>query len=155
MPTYEEPAVRGQQSGNWLDAVSAMAASVTTGSGSSMTSEAKKMLASAKSGGFMVSEEAAKPIRDVLLSFLEEVEKMSERLKGLAQKEPALGGHDYGREVADFQRRATAVDPDSPAIVLDRLRDVLIDADKALEIAMNKYRESEESAASSMISGQV
>ncbi|CAM2989623.1 hypothetical protein SAXI111661_12380 [Saccharomonospora xinjiangensis] len=36
-----------------------------------MASGAKEMLKSAKSGGFWVSEEAAKPIREVLKDYVE------------------------------------------------------------------------------------
>src|SRR5690606_7271041 len=133
-------------SGNWLDAVSAMAASVTTGSGSSMTSEAKKMLASAKSGGFMVSEEAAKPIRDVLDRMKWRVEELINELGNIAGTEPALGNHEYGKRVAVHQQEAFAGDEGSAIPVLQALHSVLDDSYNALEIAVKKYSESESSA---------
>ncbi|CAM2989657.1 hypothetical protein SAXI111661_12385 [Saccharomonospora xinjiangensis] len=152
MPVWEdEPAKSGGVGG----AVAAMAASFNTKDVSSMASGAKEMLKSAKSGGFRVSEEAAKPIREVLQKHVEEVERMAHDFSLLALAPPALGHHDYGKRVAEFQLRATAVDPDSPAEVLKKLRQVLVDADKALEIAVQKYQEAEDAAASSVKSRQV
>lgn len=149
MPIFGEPAKTGAQGEG------VFAALLNTKNVNEMASEARAMLDSANSGGFRVSGDAAEPIRKVPREIAEDIEKMSARLRRLAQKEPALGDHPYGKQIAEFQRRATAVESDSPAQVLEELRGVLLGADKALEVAVNKYREAEESAASSIKVEQV
>ncbi|MGW9308882.1 hypothetical protein ACWGRK_02050 [Saccharomonospora azurea] len=156
MPTWDQPVQTGAVGASvGGGAAAAMGASLNSKAVDSMASEAKEMLKSAKSGGFRVSEDAAEPIRKVLKQFATEVEEMSRDLVLLTQVQPALGAHEYGKKVAEFQRRATTVDPTSPARVLGALHKVLLDADQALDIAVKKYRESEESAASSINSKQV
>jgi hypothetical protein len=132
-----------------------MGASLNSKAVDSMASEAKEMLKSAKSGGFRVSEDAAQPIRKVLKDISEDVNRMAQDLFRLAQVPPRLGEHEYGKRVSKFQMNATLTDPNSPAEVLKALRVVLADADEALRIAVEKYRETEESVSSSINSKQV
>lgn len=151
MPVWEdEPAKSGGVGG----AVAAMAASFNTKDVSSMASGAKEMLKSAKSGGFRVSEEAAKPIMDVLEEMKGRVEELANELANIAVTEPALGNHDYGKRAAAHQQSAFALEDGSPVRVLQSLHGVLTDSHEALKAAVRKYSESE-SAAQEVFKGEV
>ncbi|TLW93511.1 hypothetical protein FFT09_08965 [Saccharomonospora piscinae] len=136
-------------------AVGAALANMDGASMNKMASEAKEMLKSARSGGFRVSEESAKPIREALLEVQRDIDRIVVDLNRLGRQEPSLGGHPYGQRVAEHQRYGTVEAPGSPAMVLDELRKVIADADKALEVAIMKYKETEESASDRFSSGQV
>jgi len=142
MPIYEEPVKTGAADG----AVAAMRASFNSKNVGSMASEAKKMLASAKSGGFMVSEEAAQPIIDVLTEMTDRVDRLSHELSFVSSQAPTLGSHDYGQRVAEHQYEAFWGGGGSAVQVLKQLRNVLEDASNALNIAKKKYQESEAGA---------
>lgn len=144
MPTYEEPVKTGAADG----AVAAMRASFNSKDVGSMASEAKKMLDSARSGGFTVSEEAAQPIIDVLNEIKDRVERLSHDLMLVTTQEPPLGDHDYGKKVADHQYEAFCGDDGSAVSVLRQLYNVLEDSSAALDVARKKYQESEAGAAS-------
>lgn len=145
MPIYDQPEPSRDQS--FLGKVSPFetaTAGMSSDAMDSMASEAKKMVESAKSGGFRVSENAAQPIRDALLELRGDVDRAWEEIVTVGRTAPHLGGHDYGKAVASFQRRALVEAEGAPSKVLERLSQVLADADKALEIAIKKYRENED-----------
>ncbi len=157
MPTWDEPvqastgAVGGAVGGG---AAAAMGASLNTKDVNSMASEAKKMLDSARSGGFRVSEEAAQPIIDVLDEMKGRVEELRHEFMGIASMEPTRGAHDYGKQVAAHQHEAFSGVEGSASQVLYDLFHVLEDAQAALKVAVEKYKESE-AVASETFRGQV
>jgi hypothetical protein len=156
MPIWDEPVRAGVVGGAvGGGAAAAMAASLNTKDVDSMASEAKKMLASAKSGGFRVSEDAAQPIREVLARMQTRVERSIVDIDLLSAKQPPLGGHDYGQKVALHQQESISSMQGSPLTVLRQLAEVLVDADQALKIAVDKYKEAEASASDAFRSGQV
>lgn len=108
-----------------------------------MASEAKEMLKSAKSGGFRVSEEAAKPIIETLDEMKGRVESLAVELENVSSFEPTLGEHDYGKRAARHQQQAFAGDEGSAVQVLRSLHGVLADSRDALDVAMKNYRDSE------------
>ncbi|EHR59123.1 hypothetical protein [Saccharomonospora cyanea] len=154
--SWDEPvkagAVGGAVGGG---AAAAMGASLNSKAVNSMASEAKEMLKAAKSGGFRVSEDAAQPIRDVLEKFQDRVDRMRADMNVLAARQPTLGNHDYGQKVALHHQEAVTVRAGSPVKVLEQLTQVLADADQALKIAMEKYKEAEGDASNPFKSGQV
>lgn len=150
MPIYEEPVKTGAADG----AVAAMRASFNSKNVGSMASEAKKMLDSAKSGGFLVSPEAAQPIMDTFEEMKKRIESLVSELENIAAIEPPLGDHDYGKRVALHQQSAFSGEKDSPVPMLGQLHRVLFDAHDALKIAVSKYSESE-SAASDLFKGRI
>ncbi|EHR48669.1 hypothetical protein SacmaDRAFT_0362 [Saccharomonospora marina XMU15] len=125
------------------------------GSMDKMAAETREMVNSARSGGFRVSENAAEPIRKTLAEMQTQVDELRGDLQVRFGVEPQLGSHSYGQNVAKHQQKAAANAPGSAMEVLKQLRQVLADADKALEIAVRKYRENEESASGTFRNGQV
>ncbi len=155
MPIWDEPvqtgAVGAAVGGG---AAAAMGASLNSKAVDSMASEAREMLKSAKSGGFRVSEEAAQPIIDVLEEMKGRVEELRHEFMVIASMEPTLGAHDYGKQVAAHQHEAFSGTEGSASQVLYELFHVLEDAQAALQVAVEKYKESE-LASSEAFRGQV
>ncbi|WP_026453496.1 hypothetical protein [Saccharomonospora iraqiensis] len=155
MPIYDQP--EPSRDSSFLEKASPFetaTAGMNSDAMDSMASEAKKMVESAKSGGFRVSENAAQPIRDALLELRNDVEKLVADINLLSRREPSLGEHDYGRAMARFQQQALVASDGSPFNMLKRLSEAIGDADKALEIAINNYREVDESTKDSLRGGR-
>ncbi|WP_019811510.1 hypothetical protein [Saccharomonospora halophila] len=145
MPIYDQP--EPSRNSSFLEKVSPFetaTAGMTSDAMDSMASEAKKMVESAKSGGFRVSENAAQPIRDALLEIQKDVNDALEQLNVIGRNGPQLGNHEYGRAVAQFHQQALFVRDGSPYKALQRLSEVVGETDKALEIAVRKYQEIDE-----------
>ncbi|WP_039739664.1 hypothetical protein [Saccharomonospora halophila] len=155
MPTYEDPEPTKDSSGPISQSAGAIFGAMGGGQVAEMTSEAKKMVSSAESGGFMVSEDAGQPIRDSLARIQERVRATLFEIENLISAEPPLGDHPYGRQVARRQREVMVDDAGSPLEMLRELERVLADADKALEVAMKRYKDSESAASSSVAQHQV
>ncbi len=155
MPTWEDPEPTKDSSGPIAQSAGALFGAMGSGQVAEMASEAKKMVSSAKSGGFMVSEDAGQPIRDSLARIQESVRTTIFEFENLITGEPPLGGHPYGRQVARRQREVLADDAGSPLEMLRELERVLGDADEALKIAMKRYKESESAASGSIAHHQV
>jgi hypothetical protein len=149
---WDEPVRTGAAVGG--GAAAAMGASLNAKAVDSMASDAKEMLRSAKSGGFRVSEDAAKPIRDLLDEMKGRVESLVNDLGVIAGTEPTLGNHDYGKRVAAHQRDAFEGAEGSAIPVLRAFYDVLESSCEALDVAAKRYAESE-SSASDVFKGQV
>ncbi|WP_007024027.1 hypothetical protein [Saccharomonospora iraqiensis] len=154
MPTYEDPELTKDSSGPISEGAGAIFGAMGGGQVAEMASEAKKMVSSAESGGFMVSEDAGQPIRDTLARMQERVRTTILEFENLSRTEPPLGEHSYGREVARRQREVLADEIGSPLMMLRELTGVIEDADRALDIAMAKYREVESSTSNSFDLGQ-
>lgn len=155
MPTYDDRRPAAGSSDSWVASAARMAtAGMSTESMGKMASEVQAMVAWARSGGFMVSEDAGRPIRDTLAEMQTRVEEVLRDFSRMAALQPPLGAHDYGRMVAAHQQEVAVGERGSALSVLKQLSQVLSDADKALEIAMEKYKESETSASDPFKSGQ-
>ncbi|KMS84283.1 hypothetical protein [Prauserella rugosa] len=100
------------------------------------------LLESAKSGGFRVSENAAKPIRDALIEAQNDVGNILDEATDLAQ-EPQLGSGPYAKQVAAHVQQS-ADGPQGVLPMLRQLRTILRDSEQALKIAEDNYREAEE-----------
>ena len=124
--------------------MSAMDKSMGTEAMAKVTRSADQMAASAKSGGFTVTKEAADPTIKVLEDFIDRIETMKIGLDAFDQA-PQLGGHDYGQLVAQRMHEA-ANDEQSGRAALSSLQVVLEKSREALLRASNQYQEQEESA---------
>jgi hypothetical protein len=126
-----------------VNAVSALNKSMGTKAMAEVTRSADQMVASAKSGGFKVTPEAADPIIKVLEEYIEEIKTMRHGLRAFDQA-PSLGGHDYGKKVAEHIWEAANGDRSARA-ALNSLQLVLEKSREALLRASNQYQEQEES----------
>ncbi|TLW91450.1 hypothetical protein FFT09_19010 [Saccharomonospora piscinae] len=125
------------------------------GSGGSMSAEAMKnvsrsaneLVASAKSGGFRVTKEAADPIIRTLEEFLNDIDGIEQELTAFDQA-PPLGDHDYGKRVAQHMWDAANGDRSARSAV-QQLREVLEKSRDALLFASNQYQAQEDEASSS------
>lgn len=115
------------------------------------SSAAKEMLSSAKSGGFRISDNAAKGLMQVLDKMDVDLDDL--RAKGMIlQEDPKLGEHDYGKRVSAHDLKSA--DGDSGVIrALDELSSVVRDARDALKIAIDNYHKQEDDAASTFQQG--
>nr|WP_155984833.1 hypothetical protein [Saccharomonospora piscinae] len=122
------------------------------GSGGSMSAETMKnvsrsadeLVASAKSGGFRVTKEAADPIIETLEEFITKVGVLKAQMVSFDHA-PPLGDHDYGKRVARHMWEA-ANDERSARAALESLDKILTQSRDALRIASKQYQEQEESA---------
>jgi hypothetical protein len=125
-----------------VNAVSALNKSMGTKAMAEVTRSADQMVASAKSGGFKVTPEAADPIIEVLEKYIDEVNSMDRKLV-IFEQAPPLGGHDYGLLVAGHIQEAANGDR-SPRAALKQLRIVLERSRDALRTASGRYQEQDE-----------
>ncbi|HEV7979375.1 hypothetical protein [Amycolatopsis sp.] len=102
----------------------------------------QKLLDSAKSGGFKITEAGVKPMRDALLDVRNKIENLS-TARGTLDQAPMLGNHTYGHTVAAHDQKGASQDPDSAGRVLDELKQMIIQADEALARAAGVYKETE------------
>ncbi len=127
-----------------MSAMSAFNKSMGAETMSEVTRSADRMVASAKSGGFQVTKEAADPIIKVLEDFIDQIESMRSDLTVFDQM-PSLGGHQYGQLVARHMHEA-ANDGQSARAAAESLQVVLRKSREALLRASDQYDEREESA---------
>src|SRR5690606_17093868 len=90
--------------------------------------ETKKLVDSAESGGFRISPEGVEPLK----------------------QEPKLGSHAYGKTVANHSLKGAVEDPGSASMVIEKLRNILEDAGKALDLAVANYLEHEHGIAQTL-----
>lgn len=128
--------------GAMVNAVSALNKSMGTKAMAEVTRSADQMVASAKSGGFRVTPEAADPIIKVLKDFIERIRTMKVDMEVFDQT-PPLGGHDYGKKVAAHMHKV-ANDDRSARVSLDSLQIALEKSLEALLRASDQYQEREE-----------
>ncbi|OQO91276.1 hypothetical protein B1813_16960 [Saccharomonospora piscinae] len=126
-----------------VSAASALNRSMGVESMAQMSQAADGLVASAKSGGFTVTKEAADPIIKTLEEFIEKIETLKFDMKVFDQA-PQLGEHDYGKKMAQHLHEA-ANDDKSARFALGSLQDVLRQSREALLRASDQYQEQEES----------
>jgi hypothetical protein len=111
----------------------------------SVTAETQKLLDAAKGGGFKITPEGVKPIRDALNDLVNDLLGLGDATYTLSQA-PQLGNHPYGHTVASHDQKGAAQADGSAGAVLEKLRAVATQADEALARAAGLYQESENSA---------
>ncbi|WP_199430813.1 hypothetical protein [Qaidamihabitans albus] len=116
--------------------------------------ETRKLVEAAKSGGFRISEEGMKPLRDAVMKMQGQLDELGYTIDAL-EHEPKLGSHDYGREVAAHDQKAANAGAGSATAVVDQFRQVLRDADEALQRAAGIYQENEGNTAGNIGSVQI
>jgi hypothetical protein len=102
----------------------------------------QKLLDAAKSGGFKISPEGVKPMRDALLQVRNKLDGLH-LARGVLEQAPMLGDHAYGHAVAAHDQKGASQDPDSAGRVLDELKKLVTQADEALARAAGVYNENE------------
>jgi hypothetical protein len=113
------------------------------------TAATHELLNAAKGGGFKISEEGVKPMRDALTAVRTKLESLTEVSFVLAQA-PQLGNHPYGHTVAAHDQKGASEDANSAGQVLEELRNMVLEADEALARAAGVYQENEGHAVDAM-----
>lgn len=111
----------------------------------SASAETQKLVDAAKSGGFTISEEGVKPLRDALDEMQDKLLHLRQSADRLSQA-PQLGSHTYGVTVSEHDQKSAANEQGSALIVLDQFKEVLQQADEALQRAAGIYQEAEAQA---------
>ncbi|RSD25814.1 hypothetical protein [Amycolatopsis eburnea] len=113
------------------------------------TAETQKLIAAAKSGGFKITPEGVKPIRDALNDLVSDLDGLGYKTAALDQA-PQLGSHPYGQTVATHDQKGATEAEGSARAVLNQLKTVARQADEALARAAGLYKETENEAFSSL-----
>ncbi|WP_410637957.1 hypothetical protein [Amycolatopsis sp. lyj-346] len=111
--------------------------------------ETDKLVAAAASGGFKITPEGVKPIRDALTELVNDLTNLKFDTFALDQA-PQLGSHPYGQTVASHDQKSATEAEGSATAVLGQLREVAKQADEALARAAGLYKETESQAFSSL-----
>lgn len=110
-----------------------------------VSAETQKLVSAAKSGGFKISEEGVKPLREALANMSEELSAL--KIKTMALNDaPQLGGHPYGKAVAAHDHKGAAQSANSASAVIGQFEQVVKDADEALARAAGLYKGVEDRA---------
>jgi hypothetical protein len=114
-----------------------------------VTAETQKLVDAAKSGGFKITPEGVKPIRDALTALANDLADLQYKSFVLDQ-EPQLGDHPYGHTVAKHDQKSASQAEGSATRVIQQLAQVAKQADEALARAAGLYKETENQAFSSL-----
>ncbi|MFF5991455.1 hypothetical protein [Prauserella flavalba] len=134
----------------WGAAIGKAVSAVDSRAIESTKAETEKLLSAARSGGFRISEEGVKPLRDSLTQMRDRLDELTQRTTQYLGQAPKLGSHEYGETVAAHDQKGGANELGSAAVVLDQLREVLRDADEALARAAGIYKENESATTGSL-----
>jgi hypothetical protein len=118
-----------------------------------VTAETQKLVDAAKSGGFKITPEGVKPIREALKQLITDLGHLKFKTYALDQA-PQLGDHPYGRTIASHDQKSATEAEGSATVVLMRLQEVAKQADEALKRAAGLYTETEDQAFSQFQTGQ-
>ncbi|WP_143267678.1 hypothetical protein [Amycolatopsis alba] len=110
-----------------------------------VSAETQKLVSAAKSGGFKISEEGVKPLREALTKMSEELTALSRKTMRLSEA-PQLGDHPYGKAVAAHDHKGAAQASNSASAILEQFKQVVRDADEALARAAGLYKGVEDRA---------
>jgi hypothetical protein len=130
----------------WVSGIFGPGGSFSGKAVASAGSEAGELLKAAKSGGFRISEQGAKPLLDALTKMRERLFDLRDRVRILDQ-EPKLGSHEYGRTVAAHDRKTGSGGPGSAQVMLQQFDEVLRQSIEALQRASGQYQDAEGNAA--------
>ncbi|MCR6486401.1 hypothetical protein M8542_26585 [Amycolatopsis sp. OK19-0408] len=115
----------------------------------SVSAETQKLISAAKSGGFKITPEGVKPIRDALTALVTDLDSLGFKTYALDQA-PQLGSHPYGQTVATHDQKSATEAQGSARAVLNQLKQVAQQADEALARAAGQYKETENQAFSAL-----
>ncbi|MBB4686997.1 hypothetical protein [Amycolatopsis jiangsuensis] len=107
--------------------------------------QTRKLVDSAKSGGFTIDGDALGDLRKALTDMVTRLEGLRPKTQVLASP-PQLGSHPYGHIVAEHDRKSGADTAGSATDVLDQFGRLLREADEALARAAGVYTENEDQA---------
>lgn len=114
-----------------------------------VTAETQKLVDAAKSGGFKITPEGVKPIRDALTELVTDLGALQYQT-GILDQAPQLGDHPYGHTIAKHDQKSASETEGSATAVLEQLRLVAKQADEALARAAGLYKETESQAFSTL-----
>ncbi|MEV6641028.1 hypothetical protein [Amycolatopsis sp. NPDC051371] len=110
-----------------------------------VTAETQKLVDAAKGGGFKITPEGVKPLRDALTDLVNDLANLGFDTMALDQA-PKLGNHPYGHTVASHDQKSASKAEGSATEVLAKLRQVASQADEALARAAGLYEGTENDA---------
>ncbi|EOD67152.1 hypothetical protein [Amycolatopsis vancoresmycina] len=108
-----------------------------------------RLVAAAASGGFRITAEGVKPLRDALTALVKDLDGLGHKVYALDQA-PQLGSHPYGQTVASHDQKSATEASGSARAVLNQLREVATQADQALARAAGLYTGTEDDAFSAL-----
>jgi hypothetical protein len=135
--------------GSMSDIVNPLSSAGMSAAVKSVTAETQKLVDAAKGGGFKITPEGVKPIRDALTALVTDLDGLGYKAAALDQA-PQLGSHPYGQTVATHDQKGATEAQNSARAVLDELKTVAQQADEALARAAGLYKETEDQAFSSL-----
>jgi hypothetical protein len=135
----------GGGGGSFADIINPFASGAMGAAVQSVTAETQKLLDAAKSGGFKITPEGVKPIKDALSDLINDLTDKGDAIYSLNQS-PQLGSHPYGQTVAAHDHKGAAQAESSASVVLEKLKSVAQQAGEALDRAAGLYHESENAA---------
>lgn len=109
---------------------------------------AGELLKSAKEGGFRVTEDIANELITTLRNCIDQINNTADTFRNFDNR-PPLGGHNYGRMVAEHMYQA-ANGPNSARVVIEQFKIFLEMSIEALQHASGQYRETEENIVDSI-----
>ncbi|RSN37235.1 hypothetical protein DMC61_04045 [Amycolatopsis sp. WAC 04169] len=110
------------------------------------SAQADAMVTAAKEGRFKVSEEAGEALKKAVNDYLYDWNSNKRWFQRLAEK-PKLGTGPYAQRIGDHAVLVADGDDLSAKKQLDMLRDIVIRANEAIELAKTKYKQQDENGA--------
>lgn len=139
----------GGGGGSLADVINPLSSASMDAAVRSVTAETQKLIDAAKGGGFKITPEGVKPLRDALLDLVNDLDSLYYDTADLDQA-PQLGSHPYGQTVAKHDQKGANDATGSAKAVLGQLKQVAQQADEALARAAGLYKETENQAFSSL-----
>lgn len=139
--------------GSMSDIVNPLSSAGMSAAVKAVTAETQKLVDAAKGGGFKITPEGVKPLRQALLDLVNDLGNLYFTTYALDQA-PQLGSHPYGQTVATHDQKSATKAEGSARAVLGELQQVAKQADEALARAAGLYKETENQAFSSLQTGQ-
>ncbi|WP_328446310.1 hypothetical protein [Amycolatopsis sp. NBC_00438] len=139
----------GGGGGSFADIVNPLSSGSMSEAIKGVTAETQKLVDAAKGGGFKITPEGVKPIRDALNDLVNDLDSLDFNAAMLDQA-PQLGNHPYGHTVASHDQKGATEAEGSARVVLGQLKAVAKQADEALARAAGQYKEAENQAVTAM-----
>jgi hypothetical protein len=135
----------GGGGGSFTDILNPLSSAGMGAAVQSVTAETQKLVDAAKGGGFKITPEGVKPLRDALTELVNDLTSLRAETYALDQA-PQLGSHPYGQTVASHDQKSATEAENSATAVLTQLQQVAKQADEALARAAGLYNETESGA---------
>ncbi|MGY6656689.1 hypothetical protein ACXIZN_31435 [Amycolatopsis sp. TRM77291] len=110
------------------------------------SAQADRMVTAAKEGQFAVSEEAGEALKQAINDYVYDWNSNKRWFQRLAEK-PKLGTSPYAQQVGDHAVLVADGDDLSAKKQLDMLRDIVLRAHEAIDLAKTKYKQQDEHGA--------